>query len=82
VFAQTELSVPVHTFASAKSVGIGLMTAFGAAIGRPLLAGKRLLVRRSRPDFGLLGDLKSVVDLDPEVPHGAFRMTKEQLHGS
>ena len=37
VFALIELSVPVHTFASAKSVGIGLMTAFGAAIGRPLL---------------------------------------------
>jgi hypothetical protein len=35
-------------------------------------------------DFGLLGNLESVVDLDAEIPHGGFelRVPKKQLHGS
>lgn len=35
-------------------------------------------------DFRLLGDFKSVVDLDTQVPHGRFqlRVTEKQLHGS
>lgn len=35
-------------------------------------------------DFGLLGDFESVVDFDPEVPHGAFQleMAQQELHGS
>jgi len=35
---------------------------------------------RSR-DFGLLGDLESIVDLDTEIPHGALelQMASEQL---
>lgn len=35
-------------------------------------------------DFRLLRDLESVVDLNAEIPHGAFelRVAKQQLHGS
>jgi hypothetical protein len=35
-------------------------------------------------DFGLLGNLESVVDLDAEIPHGGFelRVPKKQLRGS
>ncbi len=35
-------------------------------------------------DFRLLGDFKSVVDLDTQVPHGRFQLgvAEPQLHGS
>ena len=54
---------------------------------RPVVAGKRPIVRRFRPDhsdFSLFGDLQGVVYLDAKVPHRAFelRMTEQQLHGS
>jgi len=44
-------------------------------------------MRHSRPtasDFGLLGDLERVIDLDAKISHGAFelRVAKEELHGS
>jgi len=37
-----------------------------------------------RLDLGLFGDLKCIVDIDAQVPNGAFELAvaKEQLHGS
>ena len=35
-------------------------------------------------NFRLLGDFKSIVDLDTQVPHGRFKfgVAKQKLHGS
>ena len=37
-----------------------------------------------RLDLGLLGNLKCIVDIDAQVPNGAFELAvaKKQLHGS
>jgi len=46
---------------------------------RPLLAGQRpsipaVATGRPRLHFSLLRDFQRVVDLDPEVPNGAFKL--------
>ena len=54
-----------------------LMAELSAANERLPLAGKRPVVRHSRPtasDFGLLGDLERVIDLDAKVSHSAFEL--------
>ena len=74
--------------ALAPKAGCGSMSAMGETRDRLLLAGKRPVVGgvpgMTASDFGLLSNFESVVNLDAEIPHGAFelRVAEKQLHGS